>query len=167
MIEVEELLARKGLKTNHTANRPLNNLQYGARLASTSKIVGGFHQNDSRIGVSSHQGIPKVVSRGNTAGMLFPNKQKGMARATQKTGSTNINSFTAASHGGKRSRPQTTGKYPGIPVDPAADFSSNCDTSNHNRPVNSNTDLIVGNHHGKNMGANAVQGKDNDMAKYH
>lgn len=26
VIEVEELLARKGLKTNHTLNRPLNNL---------------------------------------------------------------------------------------------------------------------------------------------
>ena len=82
-----------------------------------------------------------MVNRGNTAGMLFPNKHKGMARATQKTGSTNINSFTGGSQG-KRSRPQTTGKYPGMPVDPAADFSSNCDTSN--RPINSNIDLIVG-----------------------
>ena len=81
-----------------------------------------------------------MVNRGNTAGMLFPNKPKGMARATQKTGSTNINSFAASQ--GRRSRPQTTGKYPGMPVDPAADFSSNCDTSN--RPINSNIDLIVG-----------------------
>ena len=79
-------------------------------------------------------------NRGNTAGMLFSNKNKGMARATQKTGSTNINSFAASSQG-KRNRPQTTGKYTGMPVDPAADFSSNCDT--FNRPINSNIDLSV------------------------
>ena len=93
-----------------------------------------------------------------------------MARATQKTGSTNINSFTAASNGNqsRSRRPQTTGKYhPGMPVDPAADFSSNCDTVNHNhRPANSNTDLIVG-HGGTNKGANVIQGKNYNMTKYH